>query len=221
MSSATIASSDGVSLETILTMAPDAIGSIVLCHPHPQHGGTMRAPMLDAIATHAAKHRLDTLRFNFRGIGDSTGSYGAGIGEVDDVDASVAWMNGRGTPVIGIAGWSFGAAVALNWMAMTASALSYVGIAPPVDSPLTPALPTPQQLMPARRTFIVGDRDQFLDADELEAYAIEIGASTIRYPTADHFFVLRHDRLAVDVVNALMPGPRDPLDGSEATVPHL
>lgn len=221
MSSPTIASSGGVSLSSILTTASDPIGSIVLCHPHPQHGGTMRAPLLEAIAAEATNRRLDTLRFNFRGIGESTGSYGAGIGEVDDVDAAVAWMADRDTPLVGIAGWSFGAAVGLNWTAMAGSELAYVGIAPPVDSPLTPALPPPQLLVPARRTFIVGDRDQFLDANELEAYGVEVGASTIRYPTADHFFVLRHERLATDVINALVEVPTERSDGSESPIANL
>lgn len=207
MSGPSIAAGDGVSLETIFSTAGDPVGSIVLCHPHPQHGGTMRAPMLEAIAQEAAHRRLETLRFNFRGIGNSTGSYGSGVGEAEDVAAAVAWMLERDSPLVGIAGWSFGAAVALNWAANAASPLTYVGIAPPVDSPLTPSLPAPDRLTPARRTFIVGDRDQFLDANELEAYATTIGAETIRYPTADHFFVLRHERLAADVVDAVVPAP--------------
>ncbi|MGI9529758.1 MAG: alpha/beta hydrolase [Acidimicrobiia bacterium] len=204
MSSPTIATSDGESLEAILTTAENVSGSIVLCHPHPQHGGTMQAPMLEAIAAEAADRGLDTLRFNFRGIGSSTGSYGSGVEEVNDVAAAVSWMMEHHAPVIGIAGWSFGAAVALNWVASAASDLAYVGIAPPVDSPLTPSLPLPHLLPPAHRTFIVGDRDQFLDANELEAYGTSIGAHTIRYTTADHFFVLRHERLATDAVDALI-----------------
>lgn len=198
-----IVTTDGVVLEGELTSADEPVGSLVLCHPHPQHGGTMRAPILEAIASAARLRGLDTLRFNFRGIGESTGVYGSGIDETNDVAAAVAWLSKRDVPVVGIAGWSFGAAVALNWTANARSGLTYVGIAPPVDSHLTPALPSPQDLDAARRTFIVGDRDQFLDPDELEAYAASIGAATIRYPTADHFFVLRHEQLAADVVNAL------------------
>ena len=204
MNSPTIATRDGVSLETILTTTANPAGSIVLCHPHPEHGGTMRAPLLKAIANEAASRSLDTLRFNFRGIGSSTGSYGSGIAEVNDVAAAVSWMMEHHPPVVGIAGWSFGAAVALNYVARDGSRIPYVGIAPPVDSPLTPPLPGPHQLPPARRTFIVGDRDQFLDANELEAYGTSIGAHTIRYATADHFFVLRHDRLATDAVDAMV-----------------
>jgi len=164
----------------------------------------MQAPMLEAIAVEAADRGLDTLRFNFRGIGSSTGSYGSGVDEINDVAAAVEWMIENRAPVVGIAGWSFGAAVALNWTASAGSRIAYVGIAPPVDSPLTPSLPSPHLLAAAKRTFIVGDRDQFLDANELEAYGTSIGARTIRYATADHFFVLRHERLATDTVDALI-----------------
>ena len=203
MNDPTIVTDDGVSLEAVLTTTGDSRGAIVLCHPHPQHGGTMRAPILEAITLEAARRGFDILRFNFRGIGRSTGSHGFGNDEVADVDGAVTWMTQRPVPVVGIAGWSFGAAVALNWQSFARSGLAYVGIAPPVDSPLSPALPAPSDLIPARRTFIVGDRDQFLDADELASYANSIDAEMVRYQTADHFFVLRHDRLATDVLDAI------------------
>ena len=165
----------------------------------------MRHPLLGAIANAAVPAGVEVLRFNFRGIGASTGAYDGGVGEVDDIAAAVRFMQARELPVTGVAGWSFGAATALRWQAETESTLDYVGIAPPVDSPLTPALPEPIDLQEANRTFIVGDRDQFVDADGLEAYADSIGATTVRYETADHFFILREKRLAADVIAALKP----------------
>jgi len=200
-----IRTADGVDLEYILGARGDARPGIVLCHPHPRHGGTMRAPILGAIASRAIRAGFDVLRFNFRGVGGSTGSYGDGIAEIEDVDAAVGWMARRDAPVVGIAGWSFGAATALRWEARSRTDLSYVGIAPPVTSPLTQDLPEPGELAPARRTFIVGNCDQFVDADALARYAETIGAGIIRYETADHFFVFRHERLADDVVASLMP----------------
>ena len=198
-----ITTSDGVALEYRIDAPTDPIGTLVLCHPHPRHGGTMRAPLLGAIATRAVDAGIRVVRFNFRGIGDSGGTWGDGVGEVDDIDAVVGYATGAVPPVIGIAGWSFGAATALVWQATTGSSIPYVGIAPPVASPLTPALPAPGALVPARRTFIIGDRDQFVDADELEAYAEAIDAAIVRYDTADHFFVFRHERLADDLIAAI------------------
>ena len=203
MTPVSIETDDGVVLEAVVEAPPDATGAVLICHPHPLHGGTMNAPLLRVIAEEATAGGFAVLRFNFRGIGASTGTYGDGTDEIVDVTAAIDWLGRNHGPVVGITGWSFGAAVALRWQAVLGSSLTYVGIAPPVDSPLTPALPDPSELQPARRTLIVGDRDQFVDSNELEAYGDRIDARTIRYETADHFFILRHDRLASDVVDAL------------------
>jgi alpha/beta superfamily hydrolase len=199
----TLTTSDGERLEAIQDSAEDSTGVIVLCHPHPQHGGTMRAPMLGAIARHAVAEGFDVLRFNFRGVGESTGIHGDGHDELRDIDAATAHASEMGVPVAGLSGWSFGAAVCLNWQAKVGSTIPYVGIAPPVRSPLTPHLPEPSLLAPANRGFIIGERDQFIPADELAVYAESISAEIIRYRGTDHFFVLKHKKLAEDVVRML------------------
>ncbi len=163
----------------------------------------MRVPLLGAIAKHAAAEGFDVLRFNFRGVGGSTGSHGDGHHELHDIDAVVTYASELQASIVGITGWSFGAAVALNWQASTSSTISYVGIAPPVRSPLTPHLPEPSMLADARRGFIIGERDQFIPADDLAAYADSISAKIIRYPGTDHFFLLRQRQLAADVVELL------------------
>lgn len=199
----TLTTADGIDLEATLDRADEAVAGIVLCHPHPRHGGTMRHPLLGAITRRAVAAGIDVLRFNFRGVGESTGAPGDGVLEERDITAAVSWMDDRSIPLIGIAGWSFGAATALAWQAATRSTIRYAGVAPPVRGGLTPDLPPPDELAPARRTFIVGARDQFVDADELAAYAADIGAAIVRYDTADHFFLMRYDRLAGEVVGAL------------------
>lgn len=198
-----VVTADGIHLEVAVDRVEGAVGSVVVCHPHPQHGGTMRHPMLVAIVREANARGFDTVRFNFRGVGGSGGTHGGGEAELLDIDAAVEVASDGAGRFSGIVGWSFGAATALGWHARARSEVPYVGIAPPVDSLLTPSLPPARALLPARRTFIVGDRDQFVDADELEAYGDTIGATTVRYETADHFFLLRHDRLASDVLDAL------------------
>ncbi len=203
VSDLTLATPDGQKLEAILDRADDPRGVIVICHPHPEHGGTMRAPILGAIARHPVAEGFSALRFNFRGVGQSTGTHGMGSEELNDVSAAITHAANNCHTTVGIVGWSFGAAVALRWQAIAGSTMSYVGIAPPVDSPLTPVLPDPETLVAAKRAFIIGERDQFIDADELEKYADSISAETIRYPGTDHFFLLRHRRLAEDVVRML------------------
>ncbi len=138
-----------------------------------------------------------------RGVGESTGVHGHGEAELHDVDAAMEFSSTLGMPIAGMAGWSFGAAVCLNWQAMKGSIVPYVGIAPPVNSPLTPRLPDPASLAPARRAFVIGEKDQFILADELAAYAASISAEIIRYRGTDHFFVLKHQRLAEDVLKLL------------------
>lgn len=199
-----LVTSDGVSLEVIVDHAQSATGSVVVCHPHPEHGGTMRHPMLVTIMREALERGIDVIRFNFRGVGGSEGHHGGGQAEILDIDAAVEFAHRSGAEPLGIVGWSFGAATALVWQAEMGSDLSYVGIAPPVDSPLTPSLPAPGSLVPTTRTFIIGDRDQFVDADELADYAASIAARVIRYESADHFFLMRHDRLASDVLDAIV-----------------
>lgn len=160
----------------------------------------MRAPILGAITKRGVAAGYTVVRFNFRGVGESTGNYGYGIDELLDVAAAVEYAESLGQPVAGICGWSFGAATALRWQAVAGSSLRYVGIAPPLDSPLTPGLPEPTELEPATRGFLVGERDQFVDVAALRAYAESIDASFTVYPSSDHFFVFRHERLAEDVL---------------------
>lgn len=175
--------------------------SILICHPHPEQGGTMRAPIIGAIAKEATNAGFTAVRFNFRGVGESTGTHDRGIGEVSDVAVMAGFIEDEMPDLAGIAGWSFGAAVSLQWHTRAHSPIPYVGIAPPVDSPLTPALPQNHALHTAPRLFIVGERDQFVDVPALNLYATSSDAMIEIYPGSDHFFVFKHERLARDVVD--------------------
>jgi alpha/beta superfamily hydrolase len=192
---------DGNTLEAIIDEPDSPLGTIVLCHPHPLHGGTMRAPLLIAVGNLALDTGYRVLRFNFRGVGASTGEFGDGIGEMNDISAAMAYASGFDEPVQGICGWSFGAATALRWQAHTKSRIPYVGIAPPVASTLAPLLPNATELAQTKRRFIIGERDQFIEPASLAAYAESIGAEFLQYRSTDHFFVFRYDRLALDVVD--------------------
>lgn len=90
-------------------------GLAVMCHPHPQHGGTMHTKAVFRTAQALAEVGFDVLRFNFRGVGTSTGSYGGGTGEEEDVRDAVAWLLAeRGDGPLLLGGFSFGARVALT-----------------------------------------------------------------------------------------------------------
>lgn len=90
-------------------------GIAIICHPHPLHGGTMLNKVVHYLARSCRELGLASLRFNYRGVGKSEGSYGEGIGESEDLLAIIDWLAGRypGTP-LWLAGFSFGSYVALR-----------------------------------------------------------------------------------------------------------
>ncbi len=190
-----ITAGDGTVLEAAWSGPERATTVVVFCHPHPRHGGTMRAPFMVGVTRHLVAAGVSVFRFNFRGVGGSEGAWSGGVEEVDDVHAAVTAATAAHphTPPA-LAGWSFGAATALRWQARERSTLDYIGIAPPVSSELTPALP--RDLAPAHRSFILGDRDQFVTVEELQEYADSIGASVEVLQGSDHFFYFREDKVA-------------------------
>ena len=105
---------------------------VVITHPHPQYGGDMHNPVVAAIAAAYQKIGFTTLRFNFRGVGQSAGHFDQGIGEQDDVRDAVSFLCGRELEAIHLSGYSFGAWV--NAMALQGG-LAVQGmtmVAPPV-----------------------------------------------------------------------------------------
>jgi pimeloyl-ACP methyl ester carboxylesterase len=87
-------------------------GVAVLCHPHPQHGGTMDNKVVQTLARALVQLGYTAVRFNFRGVGGSEGSWDQGRGEVDDALAVVAaQLRAPGLPLV-LGGFSFGGYVA-------------------------------------------------------------------------------------------------------------
>ena len=82
---------------------------VIVTHPHPLYGGNMHNNVVSAVSSAYQKGGFTTLRFNFRGVGRSQGSYGDGIGEQEDVRAAVARLKEFGIQHIELAGYSFGA----------------------------------------------------------------------------------------------------------------
>jgi alpha/beta superfamily hydrolase len=88
-------------------------GLAVVCHPHPQHGGTMDNKVVQTLARAFTQLGYTVVRFNFRGVGASQGAWSQGPGEVDDALAVVAAFRMPGQALV-LAGFSFGAYVASN-----------------------------------------------------------------------------------------------------------
>lgn len=123
-------------LEALLTVPDGARGAAVMCHPHPLFGGTMNNNVCYHAALALAETGRATLRFNFRGVGQSEGAYDEGNGEQDDLRAALRWLierTGDTAPIVG--GFSFGSRVAMNVACAWAeprppTALVAIGIAP-------------------------------------------------------------------------------------------
>ena len=100
------------------TPAGDLRGVAVVCHPHPQHGGTMDNKVAATLARAFTQCGWRAVRFNFRGVGASGGSWGEGPGEIEDALAVVAALREPGQS-LALAGFSFGGYVASHVAAAT------------------------------------------------------------------------------------------------------
>jgi alpha/beta superfamily hydrolase len=186
---------DDLTLEGELRM-PDgsAPGAAVICHPHPQFGGSKDHPLLWAIRIELAKRDFAVLSFNFRGVMGSEGEYGAGVAEVTDVRAAVGRARREVAGPTFVAGWSFGAHVALREAVEDdrVEALALVGI-PLLDSSLPP-LPEDDALGGYVRPVLLlsGGADGFSPEPELRHLEEKLGRATIEVvPGADHYFAKR------------------------------
>ena len=107
---------------------PSAVA--VVCHPHPLHGGTMHNKVAHTLARAFLASGFAALRFNFRGVGDSEGSFDDGGGEVDDVLSCLEWMRRRFPDrMLWLAGFSFGAAMSIR-AAVATPVAGLISVAP-------------------------------------------------------------------------------------------
>jgi alpha/beta superfamily hydrolase len=95
-------------------------GVAVVCHPHPQHGGTMDNKVVQTLARAFTQLGYTAVRFNFRGVGGSAGAWAQGPGEIEDALAVIAALRVPALPLV-LAGFSFGAYVASNAAARLAA----------------------------------------------------------------------------------------------------
>jgi uncharacterized protein len=178
----------GIALEGAVALPPGAVAGVVVCHPHPRYGGDMDNPVVLTATEACAGQGLATLRFNFRGVGGSGGGWDEGRGERDDVRAALAHLRGllRGPARVGLAGYSFGAAMAAAVAAGEAPA-GLALIAPPLASPNWPG---PGALAVAAPLLVVaGSDDTHCPRPGLAALAAALPAATVTViDGADHFF---------------------------------
>lgn len=165
----------------------------IMCHPHPLHGGTMDNKVIYTATRAALELNFNTIRFNYRGVQQSDGEFGDGIGEAQDLQAVVSWAR-QHTPFqkLVLIGFSFGSFVACSY-AYHEHCDFLVTIAPAIAShnyaAITPIHDTPWLL-------IQGMEDEVVDAAQVIDFMQKLNPSPIIEEFADtsHFF---HGKLTV------------------------
>jgi hypothetical protein len=176
--------------------------SVVLCHPHPQYGGSMHSPVPLAIAKTLADKAPDvaSIRFNFRGVGESDGAYDNGRGEVEDVRLAIEELTHLGAP-IAVCGHSFG-----SWVGLRASTLHVDRVA--LIAPSTRFFTFDARdgaMFHDRVKIFIGDKDEFCDVEEARALARVLGADLEVLEGFDHHFTKSRRAMADRVLPFLIP----------------
>ncbi|MEO6154798.1 MAG: alpha/beta fold hydrolase [Thermomonas sp.] len=173
----------------------------IICHPLPTEGGSMHNKVVTMTARALRESGATTLRFNFRGVGQSEGAFDDGDGELDDLRAVADWaMAQHPEKVLWLAGFSFGAWISLRAADQLKAQLLLL-IAPPVgrswsfDDIALPACPW---------LVIQGDDDEVVDAQAVHTWieSLPMPPQLVRMPGAGHFF---HRKL-IDLRGAVKNG---------------
>jgi len=165
--------------------AGGARGVAVVCHPHPQHGGTMDNKVVQTLARAFTQLGYTAVRFNFRGVGASAGAWAQGPGEIDDALAVVAACRAPGQPLV-LAGFSFGAYVVSNaaarLTATDAAAVERLVLVGPAASRFDMAAVPPGTLV------IHGELDDVVPLAAVFDWARPLSLPVTVVPGAGHFF---------------------------------
>ncbi len=182
-----LTTADNNLLEAEIAAVTDPHACIVLCHPHPLFGGTMKSHVISEVFRAASSLSVNMLRFNFRGVEASTGEFSGGDFERFDIEAAVrsATELFPELPIL-LFGWSFGGGVA--------SSVSDPAIAGwiLVSPGMTWALETEQIACDSRPKWVIrGLRDTTILPESLDDLAAWTNCQMIDIPGADHYFIGR------------------------------
>lgn len=165
---------------------------VIICHPHPQHGGTMQNKVVTTVSRAAADMGWDSLRFNYRGVGESEGQYGEFFGECDDLRSVIGWVRDQNPEKrLHLAGFSFGSGIASTVVGEFDQFASLTLVAPPVEK-------YDFQVQNSRfdcPVYVVqGSADELVDYQAVERWCKRVDPvpEFLMLMEADHFF---HRRL--------------------------
>lgn len=165
----------------------------LVCHPHPLHGGTMHNKVVYRVARGLRRTGSVVLRFNFRGVNLSEGSFAYGKGEIEDAKAALAVLRGRYPDLpFCMAGFSFGSRVILHvgkWLAEDPAAAKPTRLIP-VGFPTLRGLDVELADSTIPRYFVHSTIDEFGPKDQIEAMVAQLQEpkSLTMIEAQDHFF---------------------------------
>ncbi|MAS86598.1 MAG: alpha/beta hydrolase [Micavibrio sp.] len=181
---------------------PNAPLALIL-HPHPEHGGTMNNKVSFALYQIMAQRGFSTLRFNFRGVGNSQGTYDNGEGELSDAAAALDWMQdiNKNAPYVWVGGFSFGAWIGMQLLMRRPEIQGFISVAPPANTYdfnfLAPC--------PTNGLILRGDKDTIVTKDSVEVLIEKLNVQqglNVDYREmegANHFFRDKIPQLAYHV----------------------
>ncbi|HUK11587.1 MAG TPA: alpha/beta hydrolase [Stellaceae bacterium] len=184
----------------------------LLLHPHPQHGGTMNNKVVYTLYHAFVRRGFSALRFNFRGVGRSQGSFARGEGELADAAAALDWLQGYNpnASACWIAGFSFGAWIGMQLLMRRPEIDGFISVAPPANlydfGFLAPC--------PSSGLIIHGDKDQLVPLESVQKlinklmHQRDITIDFRLVKGADHFFQNRLEELDEEVEEYLTKKPR-------------
>ena len=175
-------------LEILVTLSKKAKKFIIgiICHPHPLYGGTMNNKVVTTLFKVLDELRIQTVRFNFRGVGRSQGQYDNGVGEIEDLKAVLRWVKQTfSTDKIWLAGFSFGAYISAK-VAYDQKVAQLISIAPPIfyeGFSLLTQMASPWLIAQ-------GDQDEIVSFDQVKEFVHKISSPVnfLVIPGASHFF---------------------------------
>ena len=195
------------------TGAPVAL----ILHPHPLHGGTMNNRIVYSLYQTFVKRGFSTLRFNFRGVGRSQGTFDRGEGELSDAAAALDWLQtyNANAETCWVAGYSFGAWIGMQLLMRRPEIEAFVAISPPANQyDFTFLAPCPSSGL-----ILQGDADTLVPADSVQklvqklSHQRDIKIDFRKIAGADHFFADRVELLVKHVdgyINDHGPGAVEP-----------